>query len=189
MLAWLRGLLQHGLVQNVLALYGVQAANYLFPLLTLPYLTRVLGPVSWGLLAMVQSFAQYLALLVEYGFNLSATREVARHRDDRSHLASLLAGVTGAKGVLSGLTIFLALAAYEWIPNFRDSAALLASGCFGRWPGVIAQRGFSKGLNACARWLCWSCQPRLWPWCSFFGGCGARMTPGRFFSYRGLPRS
>lgn len=56
--------------QNLLALYGVQFANYLLPLITLPYLTRVLGPESWGSLVVVQSFAQYLSLLVEYGFNL-----------------------------------------------------------------------------------------------------------------------
>lgn len=47
----LRGLLRHGLFQNVAFLYGIQLAGYLFPLLTVPYLTRVLGPSTWGLVA------------------------------------------------------------------------------------------------------------------------------------------
>ncbi|MFX9912081.1 oligosaccharide flippase family protein, partial [Acinetobacter baumannii] len=81
MLARFRGLLRHGLVQNVLALYGVQIANYLFPLITVPYLARVLGPKGWGMVAFAQAFGQYLMLVVEYGFSLSATREVARSRD------------------------------------------------------------------------------------------------------------
>jgi len=44
--------------QNLLALYGVQFANYLLPLLTLPYLARVLGPSGFGVLAVGQSLAQ-----------------------------------------------------------------------------------------------------------------------------------
>lgn len=49
-------LLRGRTAQNLLALYGVQFANYLLPLLTLPYLARVLGPESWGALAVAQSF-------------------------------------------------------------------------------------------------------------------------------------
>jgi O-antigen/teichoic acid export membrane protein len=34
------------LARNVASLYGVQFANYLLPLITIPYLTRVLGPAT-----------------------------------------------------------------------------------------------------------------------------------------------
>lgn len=47
---------KHSLTQNILALYGVHFANYLFPLITVPYLARVLGPKEWGLLAFTQAF-------------------------------------------------------------------------------------------------------------------------------------
>ena len=41
-------LIRSNLVHNVIALYGVQACTYALPLLTFPYLARVLGPSGWG---------------------------------------------------------------------------------------------------------------------------------------------
>ena len=73
----------HPITQNLLAISLVQAGNNAVPLLTVPYLTRVLGPNGWGLFGFAQSFAISLGLVAEYGFWLSASREIARHRDDR----------------------------------------------------------------------------------------------------------
>ncbi|WP_036200056.1 oligosaccharide flippase family protein [Meiothermus ruber] len=117
-------------VQNLLALYGVQFANYLLPLLTLPYLARVLGPEGFGALAVVQSFAQYLSLLIEYGFNLSATRAVARYRDDKGRLSEILAGVMGAKLLLALVAAGLAFLLSLWVDNLRHDFRLLWCGVF-----------------------------------------------------------
>src|ERR1700730_5513484 len=90
-------LLRHKLAQKALSLYGVQIATYAVPLVTVPYLARVLGVAAWGLVAIAQGFGSYLGVLGEYGFSLSATREVARHRGDRDRLAHIFASVLGAK--------------------------------------------------------------------------------------------
>jgi PST family polysaccharide transporter len=132
------GLLRHKLVQNALSLYGVQIATYVIPLITIPYLARVLGVAGWGLVAIAQGFGSYVGILGEYGFGLSATREVARHREDREKLAFTLAGVLGAKLMLVAVSFPLALVAGRWVPVFRDHPALLWSGMF--W--ALAQ-GFS----------------------------------------------
>jgi PST family polysaccharide transporter len=70
--------LDRGLARNVASLYGVQFANYLLPLITIPYLTRVLGVATWGLVAFAQAFGAYASIGIEYGFHLSATRAVAK---------------------------------------------------------------------------------------------------------------
>ncbi len=116
--------------QNLLFLYGVTAANYIFPLLTLPFLARTLGPEGFGVLAIVQSLAQYLSLLVEYGFTLSATREVARYRDNKKHLAEILGGVLGARFLLSLGVVVLAMLLSQVVPVLRDHAVLLWAGVF-----------------------------------------------------------
>lgn len=116
--------------QNLLSLYGVTAANYLFPLLTLPYLARVLGPSGFGALAIVQSLGQYLSLVVEYGFTLSATREVARSREDRARLAQILAEVLGARLLLACVVVALAYALALFVPALRANLALLWAGVF-----------------------------------------------------------
>jgi PST family polysaccharide transporter len=121
-------LIHHQLVQNILSLYGVQFASYIVPLVTIPYLARVLGASGWGLVAFAQGFGSYVALIGEYGFALSATREIARYRDDREKLTKILAGVLGAEGVLVGISILVAAIAAWWIPIFRVHPQLFAGG-------------------------------------------------------------
>ena len=61
-------LLRQGLVHNVFLLSGMQIAMSLFPLITVPYLTRVLGHSSCSLGSIALSFGQYVILQVEYEF-------------------------------------------------------------------------------------------------------------------------
>jgi polysaccharide transporter, PST family len=129
---------RHTLVQNALSLYGVQIAGYVLPLVTIPYLARVLGATGWGLLAFTQAFGSYWTVLGEYGFSLSATREVAYHRDNREKLTDILAGVLGAKTLLAVAALPFAFLAGLWIPAFHDHPLLLWAGMF--W--AVAQ-GFS----------------------------------------------
>src|SRR5258708_4235435 len=98
-------LLQNGVVRNALDLYALQLGGFLLPLATIVFLARRLGPEGWGSLAFMQAYAGYVMLVVTYGFNYSATREVARHRDDPDQLAGLIAGALGAKLALSVLTV------------------------------------------------------------------------------------
>ncbi len=134
-------------VQNLLALYGVQAVNYLFPLLTLPYLARVLGPERWGLLAVVTSLAQYFSLVVEYGFALSATREVAQHRGDRRRLARILAGVLGARVLLALFVLGVAWGIFRLVPNLSQDPLLFWSGVFWGLTLGFSPLWFFQGLE------------------------------------------
>ncbi len=63
--------------------YGLQIAKYLFPFVTLPYLTRVLGPDDYAVRAYVLSAMTFFQVVVDYGFTYRGTREVAIHSEDR----------------------------------------------------------------------------------------------------------
>ena len=63
--------------RNTLWQYGLQAVKYLFPLITLPYLTRVLEPEGYAVVAYVTSFMAFAQVLVDFGFNLSGTKKIA----------------------------------------------------------------------------------------------------------------
>ncbi|MFN4074227.1 MAG: flippase [Thermus sp.] len=138
---------RRAMIQNILALYGVHVANYLFPLLLVPYLARVLGPKEWGLLAFTQAFGGYLNLLVEYGFGLSATREVAQWRDSLRRRAELLAEVLAAKGALSLLTLGVALGVGNLIPAFRDHPGVLWAGVFWALATAYSPAWYFQGLE------------------------------------------
>ncbi len=74
---------KHSLRKNIAALFAVQIASYAAPLVTLPWLTRVLGPSNFGRLSFCAAVTSYFVLFADYGFNLSATRQIAVHSHDR----------------------------------------------------------------------------------------------------------
>jgi PST family polysaccharide transporter len=134
----LRNRLGDGVLQNVVSLYCAYLVNYAVPLVTIPYLVRILGPASWGLVAMAQGYGNYLNLVVEYGFNLSATREVARYRQSPERVTELMAGVTGARLLLCLGGIALAALLQRAVPALRQDPSVL-------WAGVAA--AVAMGLN------------------------------------------
>ena len=108
------------ILHNAIALYAVQASAFLLPLITLPYLARVLGPDGWGVVVIAQSYGIWLALLLHYGFAFSATRSVAQHREDDGRLAEIVRGVQAAKVLLLGGVVAIGLGSWWFVPLFRE---------------------------------------------------------------------
>jgi polysaccharide transporter, PST family len=136
--AAIRAALRHPVAQNATALYAVQFVLTVLPLITLPWLAHVLGPGELGVVVFVQSFSFTLGMVIEYGFQLSATRRIARRRGDREAMARTVAGVLGAKLRLIVAATGVALVALALVPRFREDPRLLAFG----WAMAVLQ-----GLN------------------------------------------
>jgi len=121
----MRRYLRHPVVHNALALYGIQFAEYVLPMITVPYLARVLLPAGWGLVVFAQGFSGWLSLVLEYGFGFSATREIARSRDDPEHSAKMVAGVVGANILLLIAATVVSFACYFLVPSFHANPIYL----------------------------------------------------------------
>src|SRR3989338_2300532 len=70
------------LIENFFSLSLLQGLNYIFPLITFPYLVRILGPAKFGLVIFAQSFIWYFVLLTDYGFNFTANRSVSVNKNN-----------------------------------------------------------------------------------------------------------
>ena len=105
---------------NILSLSVLQGANYVLPLITVPYLVRVLGPEYFGRIAFAQAFVQYFVVLTDYGFNLSATRAVALVRDDPERLSSLFCAVMIIKATLMAFGFGVMLLIVRLVPDFAQ---------------------------------------------------------------------
>jgi PST family polysaccharide transporter len=123
-------LVRNQLARNAAALYSVQFVRKLLPLVIVPYMARVLGPAGWGMVAFMQSLAEIVVLVIEFGFNLSATREIARHRESRENCGEIMAGVLGAQAVLALVGITAAAGVSFFIPLLHKNPRLVASGLF-----------------------------------------------------------
>lgn len=120
--------MNRSLLRNIASLLSLQGVNYILPLITLPYLVRTLGTSAYGRLSFSLAFIQYFVLLTEYGFNLSATRAIAQHQQDRERVSQLFWNVTICKILLglAGLAILLILSFS--ISTLHDIQDILLSG-------------------------------------------------------------
>lgn len=115
-----RDLFSQSLLSNIKASYNLEIVNLLGPLITLPYLARILGPGIFGLLALTQSFMLYIGVVIEYGFKFSATREASQCRDSSDKLSDLLAGVIGARVLLSFGGLLIAITMAHLLSHFKE---------------------------------------------------------------------
>lgn len=113
------------LAGNFIWLMLLQIAGYAFPLITLPYLARVIGPSGYGAIAFAAAIMVWIQTIADWGFNYTATRDVAKNRDDLEKVSRIFSNVLWARCLLM-LFSFLILAVLIWlIPQFRANAAVI----------------------------------------------------------------
>jgi len=70
-------------------LFILQVANYIVPLLLIPYLGKVLGAENFGKISFAQAFVSYFILLTDFGFNVSSTKEIADAQRDKRKISEV----------------------------------------------------------------------------------------------------
>ena len=89
------------LFSNTIFLYILTFSSQFFSFLTVPYLTRVLGPSVYGKVGIAVAYMAYVQIILDFGFILSATQKVVENRDDKNKLGKILTAVTCVKLTLS----------------------------------------------------------------------------------------
>jgi PST family polysaccharide transporter len=112
------------LIKNIASLSLLQIANYILPFIILPYLTKVLGPDNFGKISFILAVTNYFLLLTDYGFNMSATQQVAIHKDDQGTLNKVFWTTNFAKAILALTSLVTLLFLIILLDEFRKDAYL-----------------------------------------------------------------
>lgn len=99
-------------VKNVLSVGLIQAANYLIPIVVIPFVVRALGTEYFGKASYAQNITAYLTILVNYGFEYSATQEIAINKENKDKLKSLFWSVMRFKGLLLAISFVILFLLY-----------------------------------------------------------------------------
>ncbi|NEM97748.1 oligosaccharide flippase family protein [Pontibacter burrus] len=112
------------LTGNLVSLLLIQVANYALPLLSIPYFTRIVGPERFGVINFVGAFVTYCVILINYGFDTTATRDVILVKDDQKALHRLCSEVFYSKSILFCVTLLIFGALVCFIPQLNSELTL-----------------------------------------------------------------
>jgi PST family polysaccharide transporter len=122
--------------RNLLSMSMVQAANMLLPLVTFPYLVRVLGLERFGLVNYALALVSFFVVFVDFGFNLTGTRDVSVARADKRALSALFSTRWAAQALLLLLAALVFVAVVYEIPRLQRDWPIYAL-TFGLVPATI----------------------------------------------------
>lgn len=111
-------------MKNTIMLYILQFSTYFLSLVTVPYQTRVLGPVVYGYVGVALAVMAYFQLFMDFGFLLSATEDISKNRDDREYINKKFTSVTILKLILAAVSMAVMIGLCFTVPMFKQNKAL-----------------------------------------------------------------
>jgi polysaccharide transporter, PST family len=126
--------IRHPVSQNAIAMSWMQIAQFVVPLVTLPYVARVLEPSAFGLVVFAQGFAFFLVVFIDWGFGFTGTRSTAENQGNPEELSKIVQRVRSAQLLLAGTSVPIALVALGLVPTMTRHPEFLAMA----WVAAIA---------------------------------------------------
>ncbi|WP_228270610.1 flippase [Acinetobacter colistiniresistens] len=109
-------------LKNLISLATVQGLNYLLPLLTLPYLVRVVGVDKFGVLSLATVVIAFFIVVTDYGFNYAATREISLNKSNKKELVKIVNSVMTIKLFLTILSVGILALLIHFVHKFNEYA-------------------------------------------------------------------
>lgn len=112
-------------IQNFLFLSVIQSSNVLISIISMPLLIQSIGVDQFGLVNLALSVIVLLNILVGFGYNLSAPREVAIKQGDKTALSYLLSNIFSVKIIFATISTLVILIAVFGLNLFREYQLIL----------------------------------------------------------------
>lgn len=108
------------LVKNIASQSVLQVANLVLPFITIPYITKIIGPDKFGVLNYCTAIVTYFVLLVNFSFDMQASRAVAQKPDDQTFINSIFSNIFYTKIFLLLLCSISFVFLVNFLPQLKD---------------------------------------------------------------------
>lgn len=115
--------MNNNVIKNTTMLYLMNIAKIIFPLLSLPYLTRVLSVECYGVVSYVKGVMLYMQIIVDFGFLLFSTKEVVKYRNDKEKVGAIVGNTVCAKFLLALCALIVLVIMTLTIPMLQGNFA------------------------------------------------------------------
>ncbi|MBU2506575.1 MAG: oligosaccharide flippase family protein [Bacteroidetes bacterium] len=116
---------QNRFLKNFSSLSLYQISEYLLPLITFPYLVRVLGPANYGLYQFAAGFIGYFLIVIDFGFYTTATRAVSLNKAESTKISEIFWSVYIIKIFLFAICLTAFISITESITLLEENNFLL----------------------------------------------------------------
>lgn len=138
------------IISNTFFLSIIQFVNVLVPVLALPYVIRTIGMDLYGKIAFAQSITAYFFILINFGLDISAIKDVSRNRNNRAKLSEIVSSVFAVKTVLFIASTLLFSIMILAVPGFRVNSVLFFVIFSGSIAEVLFPSWYYQGIERMA---------------------------------------
>lgn len=135
------------LLANFSYLTILQVFTLLFPFITYPYLLRILGFEIYGRVIFAQTIAANIGILINFGFNISGTNNVACNREDKSKLSQIVSSIYFIKFLIWGGCLIIYSIIIFFIPFLKADSFLFFISFFITFNELLFPVWFFQGIE------------------------------------------
>ncbi len=143
----MKKLFKSSLASNFVSLSSIQGLNYLIPFITLPYIVRVIGIEEFGLISFAGALTSYFIMITDYGFNLSAVKEISINRNDHIRLNEIINSVFSVKIILFFISLIIFIPSLFLLTTSKKEIALFCFSFISVLGSVLTPTWYYMGIE------------------------------------------
>jgi O-antigen/teichoic acid export membrane protein len=116
----------------------LSVANILFPIISFPYVSKILGPIGVGKVQFITTFASYFALVAALGIPIYGIREIAKYKSSPEKLSKVFSELVIINFITSLFLSVIYIAIILFLPYFNGDKNLYL------WALTLVILGFSS---------------------------------------------
>ena len=125
----------------------LQVFVLLFPLITYPYLLRVVGLELWGIVVFAQTIISYISLIINFGFNVTGAKDIASNRNNNNLISEIVSSIYINKIIIWIVCFSIYITVISIVPFFREHYLLYLLSYFLTFNELLFPVWFFQGIE------------------------------------------